>query len=273
MDKSAECEHQPFSEGRFRYAYKGKWKSHPTKLNQNCVVKKFKDTYIWKPSGWDTTVTMYSKARELSKIFGNRNIDYTSCDVLTCTSSSGIGRCVKLNEMVVAEDYLEGHFIKWCNNYGYVSQEARGTDHILPAFMHWSWVHSKGQEMIGDIQGVKKPGGGYKLTDPAMMSITNQYGVTDTGVEGMAMFFRTHKCTPACSSLPKPTLDNFAGNIPEHMLQSALQLQDITKQGTNYTHEMKFTEGVRRTVAATFTAIAQGQVQKFSKSVHTMLMF
>ena len=73
--------------------------------------------------------------------------------------------------------------------------------------------------MIGDIQGVKKPGGGYKLTDPAMMSITNQYGVTDTGVEGMAMVFLTHQCTPACSSLPKPTLAHFAGKIPDQMIQ------------------------------------------------------
>ncbi len=257
----AEHEHEPFSEGRFRYAYKGTWKRHPTKLNRKCVVKKFKDTYIWESSGWDNTVKMYSRARDFAIIFGKGNIDYTSCDVMTCIRSSGVGRCVKLNEMVVAEDYLEGHFIKWCNNYGYVSKEAKEADNILLAFMHWSWVYSKGQEMIGDLQGVKKPGGGYKLTDPAIMSVTNQYGVTDTGVEGMAMFFLTHKCTRTCSGLPKPTLAHFAGKIPEHMLQSALELQNITKQGTNYTHEMKFTEGVRRAVAATFTAIAQGQQQ------------
>ena len=254
-----ECE--PFSEGRFRYAYKGIWTEHPTKLNQKCVVKKFKDKYTWETSGWDTTVKMYSRARELSTIFGKGNIDYTSCDVMTCIRSSGIGRCIKVNEMVVVEDYLKGHFIKWCNNYGYVSQAARGADNILPAFMHWSWYYNRGQEMIGDIQGVKKPGGGYKLTDPAIMSVNNQYGVTDTGVEGMAMFFLTHECTPACSSLPKPTLAHFAGKIPQHMLQSALQLRDTTKLGTNYTHEMKFTEGVRRTVAATFSAIAQGRQQ------------
>ena len=259
---SAECEHEPFSQGRFRYAFRGTWTSHPQKLNEKCVMKKFKDTYTWEPSGWDTTVKMHSIASKVATKFGN-GIEYTGCDVMKCVSSSAGAdsglRSIRLNEYAVAEDYLEGDFIKWCNNYGYVSTEARGVDYILPAFMHWSWIHSKGQEMIGDIQGVKKPGGGYNLTDPAIMSITNQYGATDTGVEGMAMFFLTHKCTAACSSLPKPTLAQFVGKIPDHMMQSAIELQNFSKRGTTYSHEMKFTEGVKRAVIAAFTSIAQSK--------------
>ena len=179
---------------------------------------------------------------------------------MKCVSSSAGAdsglRSIRLNEYTVAEDYLEGNFIKWCNNYGYVTKEARGVDYILPAFMHWSWIHSKGQEMIGDIQGVKKPGGGYKLTDPAIMSVTNQYGATDTGAEGMAMFFITHKCTVACSGLPKPTLAHFTDTIPEEMIQSALELQLFSGGGTTYTHELVFTDDVRKTIIAAFTAIA-----------------
>ena len=246
----------PFAQGRFRYAYKGKWtNNYPKKAGQDCVVKKFKDSYTQDISGWEITVKMQTKAQEMAKKSGCK-IEYTDCDVIRCIGSNDAAASVRMNEYVAAEDYLEGDFIKWCNNYGYVSQEARGADHILLAFMHWSWVQSKGQEMIGDIQGVKKPGGGYKLTDPAIMSVTNQYGVTDTGVEGMAMFFLTHKCTPACSSLPKPTLAQFVGKIPDQMLQSAIQLQQMSKGGTTYTHEIKFTDGVRKTIIAAFTAIA-----------------
>ena len=111
----------------------------------------------------------------------------------------------------------------------YVSNEARGVDCILPAFMHWTWVQNQGQEMIADIQGVRIPGGGYKLTDPAIMSTTNKYGSTDTGVEGMAMFFLNHKCSNHCSGNPnEPTLAQFVGKIPEE-IQEALLLQNMTK--------------------------------------------
>ena len=250
---------QPFAEGRFRYAYKGTWTEHSPKSGQKCVVKKFKDSYTWELSGWDTTNLMYSKSQEMAKRFGH-NLEYTTCDDLIVTQlSAEIDKGVRLNEYVVAEEYLDGEFIKWCNNYGYVSQEARGVDYILLAFMHWTWVQSKGREMIADIQGVRLPGGGYKLTDPAIMSTTHQYGVTDTGVEGMAMFFLTHKCTDSCSYLPKPTLAQFVGKIPDHMLQSALELQNFSRRGTTYSHEIKFTAEVKQALSSAFAAIAQGR--------------
>ena len=250
-------DNEPFAEGRFRYAYKGKWTQESSTPGKVCVVKKFKDSYTWESSGWDTTLKMYSRAQELAKGFGNK-LEYTGCErqiVKECPVE--VQRGVRLNEYIVVEDHLEGNFVKWCNNYGYVSQEARGVDCILPSFMHWTWAHSKGQEMVGDIQGVKKPGGGYKLTDPAMMSTTGQYGVTDTGVEGMAMFFLIHECSGSCRGLPKPTLAHFVGKIPDHMLQGALAFQNLSRRGTTYSHEMKFTAEVKQALVTVFMAIAQ----------------
>ena len=55
----------------------------------------------------------------------------------------------------------------------------------------------------------------YKLTDPAIMSINREYGVTDTGIEGMAMFFLVHGCSDICRGLPKPTLAKFVAKIPD----------------------------------------------------------
>ena len=74
---------------------------------------------------------------------------------------------------------------------------------------------SKGQDMVGDLQGVKQSGSMYKLTDPAIMSINREYGVTDTGIEGMAMFFLVHECSDICRGLPKPTLAKFVAKIPD----------------------------------------------------------
>ena len=252
-------ENEPFAAGRFRYAYKGTWTEHSPKSGQKCVVKKFKDSYTWEYAGWDTTRSMYSISQSMTSMFGH-GLQYTTCDDLKVTRLAvAVDKGVRLNEYVIAEEYLEGEFFKWCNNYGYVSKEARGDDCILPAFMHWTWVQNQGQEMIADIQGVRIPGGGYKLTDPAIMSTTNKYGSTDTGVEGMAMFFLIHKCSNSCSRLPKPTLAQFVGKIPEEMIQDALLLQNMSRGGTTYTHELKFTAEVKRKVATAFIAIAQGQ--------------
>ena len=247
---------EPFAQGRFRYAFKGHYTEHPTKYGQNVVVKKFKDSYIWERNGWDSTLKIYSKAQEYASGFG-RGIEFTECETGIVTEA-GSSTKTKVDEYTVNEDYLEGKYIKWCNNYGYVSSEARGVDQILTAFMHWSWIRSKGEEMVADIQGVKN-GSRYRLTDPAMISVKREYGVTDTGIEGMAMFFMIHQCSGPCNGLPKPKLAQFVGKIPDAMMQDALALQQLSARGTTYTHETKFPEEIRKALIPVFSAIAQGK--------------
>ena len=252
------AESEPFAEGRFRYAYKAKWVKPVSRAGEMCVVKKFKDTYSWKRTDWDTTKKIYSKAHDLAKQFG-RGIEFTSCEVGQVKRSDNAPKGPKLEEYVVYEQYLEGDFNKWCNNYGYVSKEARGVDYTLPSFMHWSWIYSKGREMVGDLQGVKKPRGGYRLTDPVIMSTSGQYGVTDTGIEGMAMFFLIHECSDICRGLPKPTLADFVSVIPDSMIKAALALQQLSARRTTYNPETKFSDYVKQLLIPIFFAIAQGR--------------
>uniref|UniRef100_A0A1X7UR93 Alpha-type protein kinase domain-containing protein n=1 Tax=Amphimedon queenslandica TaxID=400682 RepID=A0A1X7UR93_AMPQE len=247
---------EPFAKGRFRYAFKGRYTQHATKCGQSIVVKKFKDNYIWERKGWDSTLKIYSKAQEYASGFG-RGLEFNTCETGKVTFA-GSSTKVQVNEYTVLEDYLEGKYIKWCNNYGYVSSEARGVDQILTAFMHWSWIRSRGEEMVSDIQGVKN-GSRYRLTDPAMLSVKREYGVTDTGIEGMAMFFLIHQCSGPCNDLPKPTLAQFVDKIPNEMMQEALALQQLSARGTTYSHETKFPEPVRKALIPVFLAIAQGQ--------------
>ena len=246
---------EPFAEGRFRYAFKGVFKEPPSKEGQKVVVKKFKDSYIWERNGWDTTMKLYSTAANYANSFG-RNIEYSDC-FLGNIAKVGDSTKLKLDEYVANEEYLEGTFVKWCNNYGYVSSEARGVDQILTAFMHWTWARSKGHEMVADIQGVKLPNGTYKLTDPAMLSVSGKYGITDTGVEGMTMFFLIHQCTDGCKGLPKPTLAHFVGKIPDSMLQEALALQQLSGRGTTYSREAKFLPEIRSKLTEAFLAISK----------------
>ena len=63
--------------------------------------------------------------------------------------------------------------------------------------------------MIADLQEVKTAKE-CLLTDPVIMSNSfgGQYGCTDTGVEGIAMFFLKHKCNQFCNMYPKPTIQD-----------------------------------------------------------------
>ena len=60
----------------------------------------------------------------------------------------------RLNEYCTTEDFLFGEVKKWVNNYSaYIyTDETLSAAVSTPAFMHWSWYHTKG-EMIADLQG------------------------------------------------------------------------------------------------------------------------
>ncbi len=190
-----ECESVHFAEGRFRRAFKGTYTSPPNKYGQQAVVKDNKDSYMWKATDWDVTVNMNKEAQKLAAGFNRFSgttfpLKFTDVDKIRITKTSDLNATPRLNEYCTVEDYIPGQFNKWCNNYGFISPEAKSSHASMPAFMHWSWCNSNGEKMISDLQGVRSANPqGYTLTDPAMLSLTNSYGPTDTGVEGMAMFF------------------------------------------------------------------------------------
>ena len=179
-----------FAEGRFRRAYKGTCTAPPSKRGKEIVVKELKDSYTWDAADWDVTLRIHKKASQLSRGFNsfprtNYPIRFTEITVHNVynQSTDPISR-PKLDESVIVEEYIAGEFNKWCSNYGFISAESQS----MPAFMHWSWVHTRGEMMVGDLQGVWKPDG-FLLTDPVIMSLSNSFGPTDTGAEGMIMFF------------------------------------------------------------------------------------
>ena len=128
----------------------------------------------------------------------------------------------------------------------------------MPAFAHWSWWHTGGEKMIADLQGVRFDDG-YTLTDPVLMSGSvngRRYGCTDTGVEGITMFFLNHKCNEFCSNLPKPTL--YSLGVPQSQIQSVTkQLQQIFN-ATAYSHELKLPFEIRSRLVEPLKSIAYG---------------
>ena len=264
MAKLITFEPKHFAEGRFRRAYMGTWHEPYWKKGERCVVKELKDDFTWKPSDWDTTKLVQEEAQKMAKDFNvfskaNNPVKFTEVDVMKVTQRSDPEATPRVGESVVVEEYIEGEFKKWCNNYGFISPEAKTTAKLMPAFMHWSWWYYKGQMMIADLQGVKQSNG-YLLTDPVILSDSSnsEYGCTDMGVEGMAMFFMKHECNLFCNKLPAPKFEDFVRGIPAVTLNLCRTAMPSIQNCTAFTSELKFPRPVKDAVLRTFRNVAVG---------------
>ncbi len=124
--------------------------------------------------------------------------------------------------------------------------------------MHWSWAESEGQHMIADLQGVVTDQE-YLLTDPAIMSNSvsgGVYGCTDTGVEGIAMFFLKHTCNQYCRNLPRPTEEDVVRHLKPQMQDEVKAQISSLNTSTAYTHELKIPLSLRKRMISTFLSIA-----------------
>eukprot|EP01103_Thecamoeba_quadrilineata_P015906 TRINITY_DN5166_c0_g1_i2.p1 TRINITY_DN5166_c0_g1~~TRINITY_DN5166_c0_g1_i2.p1 ORF type:complete len:168 (-),score=28.83 TRINITY_DN5166_c0_g1_i2:164-667(-) len=93
------------------------------------------------------------------------------------------------------EKFMEGHYRKHNNNYGYVSGKGRNTPQ---AFSHWTYESSNRKFLVCDIQGV-----GDLYTDPQIHTTEDLpvLGKGNLGREGFKKFIETHKCNAICKYL------------------------------------------------------------------------
>ena len=219
---------KPFAEGTFRYCYKGTIKNKNGKVstpdlfpNEYCVVKVLKKTGDNDVSDFYYDLKNYFYSKKISLAFNLENqsnskipkMNYVNAYATTLDKyatyylfnfipfrNDDQMEKIKKDELILIEPFIDGKYQKFINNDCLFRSN---TDNNVAYFMHWNWVHSKGEKLICDVQGVKKKGK-YELTDPATQSIDGEYGKSDLGPDSLIIFIYSHKHNKLCENLPWP---------------------------------------------------------------------
>ncbi|KAK3607452.1 hypothetical protein CHS0354_015596 [Potamilus streckersoni] len=217
----ATYESQPFNQGTSRYAFKGILDGKGPRKGDACVTKVFKKEFAKNFDQWVPDLAASEKALKFAQKFNldcipilskTKKEKYKQIDFLIPLIAKmydvshyklfgfiPINRdesLVRLEEYVAIEPFLEGQYKKFNSNGGYED----AIHDLMLAFSHWTWSISGHKFMVCDLQGIETKRK-YVLTDPAVHSLEEIYGMTDLGVVGMEMVLANHNCNGLCRKL------------------------------------------------------------------------
>ena len=142
-----------------------------------------------------------SKMRSLLKSEETKKLKLTVIPLVIVENMSS--SFLKNSKAILAQKFLEGDYIKYNNNYGFVNSNKSNICMVAQTFSHFTYDYSSGSMMVVDIQGAHSDEAGLLLTDPAIHSIVHKhkFGNTNHGKIGMLRFFKTHECNDYCTML------------------------------------------------------------------------
>ncbi|VDK67551.1 unnamed protein product [Onchocerca ochengi] len=184
---------EPFARGAMRECYRLKKLGSRDKNDdwdhaQNYVAKKYIRSVDKEVLFEDVKLQMDSKlwAEEFNRHHPPKKIDIFQVCILEFLDEE--------HAFYHLERFIEGEYIKYNSNSGFVADVCRKTPQ---AFSHFTFERSGHQLIVVDIQGV-----GDLYTDPQIHTATGEgYGSGNLGTRGMALFFHSHMCNDICRSM------------------------------------------------------------------------
>jgi DNA gyrase inhibitor GyrI len=182
-------ERTPFAEGNLRRSYRMRDLTKPDGADQY-VAKLSKDKYE-DTSTYLLDIEMQAMCQAFAAEYNRRkppkNVEFIEAYLIECFQRPD-------SPLFACEPFIAGQYVKYSNNWGFVSAHDRNTPH---AFSHFTHHISGGKYIVVDVQGVND-----KYTDPQMHSFDGKgFGKGNCGQEGVAKFFATHKCNVLCKML------------------------------------------------------------------------
>ncbi|CAE7626585.1 ak1 [Symbiodinium sp. KB8] len=204
-------ESMPFAWGGMRLVYnlqdtwnREKSSKKPLQMVAKRLIRKehatFKDMLPFCLSTETAIMFRSNFLRELKRLDTDAQIFFVPC-YLYSYNRPGAGASEK--SYFVAEQYLEGDFVKFNSNNGYVN-ETHPSSELMQAFSHYTFVKSRGKLLVVDLQGAVD-NNCLMLTDPQVLSRAKSkdrvFGAGDLGFDGMKAFFETHECGETCVAM------------------------------------------------------------------------
>ncbi|XP_065348223.1 eukaryotic elongation factor 2 kinase-like isoform X2 [Cloeon dipterum] len=234
-DCLVKMEPEPFNHGAMRECFRMKKLSNFThnddwkKDSNNYVAKRYmehvdRDVYF-------TDVQLQMDAKLWGEEF-NRHNPPKKVDIFQMAILEFPGR--KDSPLFHCEHFIEGEYVKYNSNSGYVKEDK---DHLRltpHAFSHFTFERSGHELIIVDVQGV-----GDLYTDPQIHTASGEeYGEGNLGAKGMALFFHTHVCNRICKSLGLSRFDLAPSEYNEKTMKVLKDSQERCKTMLRGSEEM-----------------------------------
>ncbi|KAN0079115.1 kinase-like protein [Elaphomyces granulatus] len=187
---------RPFAQGALRVAFF----AHTAASTNRFVVKSFKrggKRLAHLAEDLRCQALCKAFALEFNALSGEEH----SIDFIVSTCLKGKSGMASGDACLSLEPFIEGTYVKYNNNWGYVNEENPGDrfNEAAQAFSHFTFERSRGCFLVNDLQGV-----GHLLTDPAIHALDPErfkLSETNLGQEGFKFFFATHVCNAICRKL------------------------------------------------------------------------